>query len=91
MEMDDISMIRMRFTWFRPNERACSRLDRILVSEEWLNVWGESTQYILKRDVSDHYPILLKDNNIDWGPKPSRDLDCWWDVTDFEKEVSFID
>ncbi|GKV25095.1 hypothetical protein SLEP1_g34588 [Rubroshorea leprosula] len=31
----------------------------------------------LRRTVSDHCPIVLKNEQVDWGPKPFRFLDAW--------------
>jgi hypothetical protein len=54
-----------------------SRLDRILVSDGWLAEWGSVTLWALKRDVSDHCPIILKYDGYDWGPKPFRFNNHW--------------
>lgn len=49
-----------------------SKLDRFLITEEWLNTWNNLSQWGLKRSVSDHCPVVLKVNEVDWGPKPFR-------------------
>lgn len=54
-----------------------SRLDRFLVSEEWIQEWGVMAQWALNRDVSYHCPIILKDGSQNWGPKPFRFISCW--------------
>ena len=54
-----------KFTWYKPNGIVKSRIDRILVSLEWLEKWSGSKQYAEGRSVSDHYALLLKDINID--------------------------
>lgn len=36
-ELVDISMMGRKFTWYKPNNLIKSRIDRILVSREWLN------------------------------------------------------
>lgn len=36
MELSDIPILGRRFTWFRPNGQALSRLDRFLVTTEWV-------------------------------------------------------
>lgn len=41
------------------------------------------TQYILDRSFSDHCPILMKFVNADWGPRPFRTLDCWFQDNKF--------
>ncbi|KHN30791.1 hypothetical protein glysoja_039729, partial [Glycine soja] len=77
MELQEIKSYGSRFTWFRPNGSVKSRLDRCLVSEQWLSHWPDSSQHVIQRDFSDHCPILLKTDMVDWGPKPFRVLD-WW-------------
>ncbi|XP_057418079.1 uncharacterized protein LOC130712263 [Lotus japonicus] len=77
MGLVDVPMTRRRFTWFRPNGSAMSRLDRCLISLEWLALWPYSVQHILDRDISDHCPVVLKHLNQEWGPKPFRVLNCW--------------
>ena len=77
MELQEIKCFGSRFTWCRPNGSVRSRLDRCLVSEQWLVKWPDSSQQVLHRDYSDHCPILLKTDMVDWGPKPFRVMDCW--------------
>lgn len=36
------------------------------------------THNVLDRNLSDHCLILLKVNQLDWGPKPFRTLDYWF-------------
>lgn len=76
-ELLDIPMIERKFTWYKPNGTIKGRLDRILVSIEWIDKWPDSKQYDLSSSMSDHCVLVLKDNYIDWGPKPLRFLDIW--------------
>lgn len=73
--------------WYRSNSIARSKLDRCLVSPEWLAKWPGSTQHTLDRNFSDHCPIMLRSNYVDWGPKPFRILDCWLSDNSFKKIV----
>jgi endonuclease/exonuclease/phosphatase family metal-dependent hydrolase len=68
----DLPLMGRKFMWMQPNGRCLSNLDRILVSQNWHMVWGNVSLWGLKRDVSDHSPILLKYDGHDWGPKPFR-------------------
>ena len=77
MALEEVRSVGRRFTWCRPNGSVMSKLDRFLLSDEWLSQWPDSTQFVLERDFSDHCPILLKARTIDWGPKPLRIMD-WW-------------
>lgn len=58
MNLIDLPLRGRKFTWVRPNGSQ-SRLDRFLVSEGWLEAWGEVSQWALNRDIFDHYPIIL--------------------------------
>lgn len=77
MELVDIPVYGRKFMWYKPDGSAMSRLDRFLVSEEWLAISSNSSQWVLNRDFSDHFPILLKTASINWGPKPFRFKNCW--------------
>jgi hypothetical protein len=43
MDLVDVPILGRRFTWFHPSGRAMSRIDRVLVSEDWLSLWGVSS------------------------------------------------
>ena len=45
------------------------------MSKEWCDVWSHCKQFVHNRSVSDHCAIILKDEYVDWGPKPFRSLD----------------
>lgn len=63
------------FTWHRG--RAKSKLDRLLVNPEWVSNFPALSVFVLKRGISDHCPLLIKENVNDWGPKPFRFYDMW--------------
>lgn len=44
----------------------------------------------LPRSVSDHCPILLKEDERDWGPKPFKFLNAWVLHPSFIKEVEKV-
>lgn len=77
MELQDIPIQGKRFTWFQPNGKFMSRLDRFLLSHDWLLQWPDSSQQVLDREFSDHCPVLLRCSVKDWGPKPFKTLNCW--------------
>lgn len=74
MELVDIPLHGRKFTWYRQGGFSKSRLDRFVVSEEWLNLWPTSAQHVLPRDIFDHYPLIMRHKEEDWGPKPFRVL-----------------
>nr|KYP51634.1 hypothetical protein KK1_026518 [Cajanus cajan] len=88
LDIVEAPLIGRSFTWYKPNKRAKSRIDRILVSRDWFDQWPRSIQLVLNRNISDHCPILLKNvEEVDWGPKPFRFLDCWLSDKDFRSLV----
>jgi len=64
----ELPFVGKSFTWFSSNGKAKSRLDRILVSEEWMQVWPSCKQYVQRREVSDHCALVVKSVDKDWGP-----------------------
>ena len=77
MEVEEAPWIGRKFTWFRPNGIARSKLDRFLVSPKWLTKWPGSIQHPLDRNFFGHCLVLLRSKVVDWGPKPFRVQDCW--------------
>jgi len=76
-ELVDIPLVGRKFTWYKPNGLVKSRIDRVLVSKEWLEAWPLCQQFILNRSISDHCAVVLKEVFVDWGLRPFRSLDVW--------------
>ncbi|WJX68115.1 hypothetical protein P8452_52517 [Trifolium repens] len=87
LEVEDLQLMGRKFTWIKPNGACASRLDRILVSSNWRDIWGEVSLWTLQRDVSDHCPLILKYTNWDWGPKPFRFNNHWLRHKKFKEVV----
>ncbi|KAL2560106.1 hypothetical protein AAZV13_20G003100 [Glycine max] len=87
MELQEIKCSGNSFTWIRPNGCVKSRLDRFLVSQNWLSLWPESCQTVLQRNLSDHCPSILQTSMVDWGPKPFRVFDWWLQQKGYQKMV----
>ncbi|GKV17381.1 hypothetical protein SLEP1_g27896 [Rubroshorea leprosula] len=88
----DLPLIGRKFTWHQTNGAAMSRLDRFLLSEEWCLNWEDVKQWGLNCSYSDHCPIVLKNQIINWGPKPFRFFDAWLEIIDWgPKPFRFFD
>ncbi|GLT98273.1 hypothetical protein SLE2022_157850 [Rubroshorea leprosula] len=83
----DVKLTNRRYTWYKPDGIARSRLDRFLLSTEMNNMGGEWVQQGLPRNISDHCAMVLKSKSTDWGPKPFRVLDAWQQHPEFKKAV----
>lgn len=54
----DLPLIGRKFTRYKSDGKAMSRLDRFLISKSWLNSWGNLSQWGLQRTVSDHWLLF---------------------------------
>ncbi|XP_050222649.1 uncharacterized protein LOC126672737 [Mercurialis annua] len=82
----DLPLQGRSFTW--QNSHSRSRIDRCLISAAASSAWPNMSLLALPRGQSDHVPICFRSaNKIDWGPKPFRSIDAWWDHNDFEEFV----
>ncbi|XP_016196283.1 uncharacterized protein LOC107637374 [Arachis ipaensis] len=76
MELVDLELTDRLFTWFRGE--SCSRIDRALVSLEWLEVFPETRLRGGPRGLSDHCPLIMEASQVRGGPRPFRSLDSWF-------------
>lgn len=83
----DLPMERRKYTWYKENGSSCSRLDRFLLSSSWIAKWPHLVQVGLKRKVSDHAAVLLKEDVTDWGPKPFKFVNGWMNEKGFKELV----
>ncbi|MCH83868.1 LINE-1 reverse transcriptase like [Trifolium medium] len=66
------------------------RLDRVLIFFDWSDVWPNPNVWVLPRDVSDHCPLVLKYDTINWGPKPFRFNNSWLNNKNFHGMVTKV-
>ena len=83
----DVPLGGFSFTWALKNATKMSKLDRFLVSEGLLCRFPAMMGIILRRNLSDHRPILLKECDIDYGSTPFKMLQSWFDIEGFDQMV----
>ncbi|XP_071695719.1 uncharacterized protein [Rutidosis leptorrhynchoides] len=83
----DVPMGGKRFMKFCDNGVKFSKFDRFLVSEKFRATWGDLSMLALKRKMSDHCPIVLRDMVLDFGPKPMKVFDEWFYSKDASKII----
>ena len=66
------------------NNQSWARLDRFLVTQNWLDHFSGVVQSRLPRPTSDHFPILLKGGGLRRGPSPFRFENMWLKVDGFK-------
>lgn len=67
-----------------------SRLDRFLISESLLDVIPDISCITLYRRWSDHCPMLLKEDQNDYGPISFKLFNSWLQMDGFFDEVSQV-
>ncbi|XP_071694314.1 uncharacterized protein [Rutidosis leptorrhynchoides] len=83
----DIPIGGRRFTRISDDGIKFSKLDRFLVTQKFLDLWEDLSIVALDRKLSDHCPLVLRDKVIDYGPKPFKVFDAWFDYEDVGKVV----
>ncbi|KAJ9549144.1 hypothetical protein OSB04_021687 [Centaurea solstitialis] len=66
-----------KFTRFSADGHKLSKLDRILVSNNFYNLYANPVVEILPRHYSDHCPLLLKSLFLNFGAIPFRFFNSW--------------
>ena len=82
LQLIDID-IGQQYTWLRRN--AASKIDRIFIDKELLELFPFIKAYCKERMFSDHFPIILSTAQLKWGPTPFRALECWLEEPSFLK------
>ena len=59
VELEDLNPLGRKFTWYHTNGVAMSRIDRTLVSENWVNACGIPFLWVLHRDVINSWTSKL--------------------------------
>ena len=73
LELLDLPMQGGVFSWSGGrNNQSWARLDRFLVTQNWLDHFSRVVQSRLPIPIFDHFPILLKDGGFRRGPFPFR-------------------
>ncbi|KAJ9551049.1 hypothetical protein OSB04_015094 [Centaurea solstitialis] len=85
--LQEFSMGIRKFTRFSKDGVKCSKLDRFLVSEKFFNFWSDCSVVVLERTISDHAPILLKENSRSYGHPTFRFFNHWLKNPSFDTWV----
>lgn len=71
----EVPMGGKKFTRISDDGLKFSKLDRFLMTEEFKHLWVDLAVVAHGRKSPDHCPIILKDGDFDFGPKPFRAFD----------------
>lgn len=84
----DLQMGGRKFTRMNKFGTKLSKIDRILVSSNFVSKWPNAQLTILSRNLSDHCPIILKTHSTDFGPIPFKFFNSWLLNSEFPLIVS---
>ena len=85
LELLDLPLQGGVFSWSGGrNNQSWARLDRYLVTQNWLDKFYGVVQSRLLRPTSDRFPILLKGGGLRRGPSPFRFENMWLKVDGFK-------
>ncbi|KAM0066843.1 putative Endonuclease/exonuclease/phosphatase superfamily [Helianthus debilis subsp. tardiflorus] len=76
-----------KFTWMSDDGRKMSKLDRVLVRNNFFNLWPYASATTLPRRYSDHCPILCCGKEVNWGPIPFKFFNSWISCQGIEEAV----
>ncbi|GKE14884.1 transposon TX1 [Tanacetum coccineum] len=83
----EIPMGGRKFTRVSDDGMKFSKLDCFLLNEKFNEMWGNLSVVALDRKLLDHCSIVIKDVELDFGPKPFRVFNIWLEESDFSKVV----
>ncbi|XP_058768344.1 uncharacterized protein LOC131642077 [Vicia villosa] len=77
MDLVDPPAFGNKFTCFSCARDSMSRLDRFILSEGLIDLWGIKGQFVENRSIMDHCPIAIRASVLNWGPKPFKFFTAW--------------
>ncbi|XP_058766821.1 uncharacterized protein LOC131640445 [Vicia villosa] len=81
--LEDVACKGKPLSWFSSDGRTKSRIDRFLMAKKIVDWWGVIGQQLGERDISNHCPIWIVADKKDWGPKPFKFNNEWFQNKDF--------
>ncbi|XP_028120048.1 uncharacterized protein LOC114317506 [Camellia sinensis] len=87
LELTYMPLLGRQYTWCNALDgNRWSRIDRFLLDLKWMEKFSFK-QWGLPRSIFDHCPILIKEDDRDWGPKPFKFINAWLSHKSFMSEV----
>ena len=84
----DLPLEGASFTWFRDSGSVCmSRIDRTLALVDWVDHFGNVSQRVLPRVVSDHCPLLVVAGSVNKGRSAFKFENMWLKEEGFVERV----
>ncbi|GJY28436.1 hypothetical protein Tco_0404203 [Tanacetum coccineum] len=88
VELVEIPMGGRKFTRVSNDGAKFIKLDCFLMNKNFKGLWCNLAVVVLDQKHPDHCPIVLKDMDVDFGPKPFHVFHLWLEEVDIEQLVS---
>ncbi|KAJ0641962.1 putative RNA-directed DNA polymerase [Helianthus annuus] len=79
-----------QYTYRSDNGMKMSKLDRFLVSRDFMGKWPLASCLALSNLASDHCPILLSTVQVDYGKIPTRIFNSWLEIPGAVEQVTHL-
>ncbi|XP_071694970.1 uncharacterized protein [Rutidosis leptorrhynchoides] len=83
----EVPLLGKKFTKISDDGKKFSKLDRFLVSKAFINTWGDVSTITLDQKSLDHYPLMLRDSNQNFGPKPFKIFNIRLEIKEVEQII----
>ncbi|GMI96143.1 hypothetical protein HRI_003283600 [Hibiscus trionum] len=84
----DLSLVGGCFTWCNNRDPPTFvRLDRFLITANFDLAFPNLMQTVLNKSISDHNAICIQSDHLNWGPKPFRFFNHWYNEKGFDNFV----
>nr|XP_043616324.1 uncharacterized protein LOC122588274 [Erigeron canadensis] len=81
----NVALGRHKFTRISTDGLKASRLDRFLVNQDFLDSMKDYVLEALDEIVSDHRPLLFRQQVLDFGPTPFKFYNSWLQLNGFDE------
>lgn len=76
--LEELNLSGRKYTWYKDDGSPMSKIDRILLNDVGMAKWNSGALSALTRSLSDHCALVLKNQVINWGPKPFKMNNGWF-------------
>ena len=84
----DLPLQGASFTWFQDSiSSSMSRIDKTLVSTDWEDHFGNVSQRVLPRVISDYCPLLVETGDVGRGRCAFKFENMWLKAEGFVEKV----
>ncbi|XP_021985615.1 uncharacterized protein LOC110881761 [Helianthus annuus] len=77
----------MKYTFLSGDGTNLSKIDRVLVCDNFMGKWTNASLLALNREISYHSPLILTTVNNSFGPSPFRLFNSWFSLSGFDEAV----